>query len=957
MAKIFSSKKINLYLLLLLFQLIKSEDIKPFVIKQLKFGSFSKYLWNTNESYIYYIDIHNYKLGQENVFQILSETNKLMHNLTVSEINESIIFDNKSEIIKKETYNISFHIKLRPKPKRYYYEVLIKKTDINQKYFVILIEPKIYQNTEVVLTISTIIPVYNITKKDISDGKVFSRIFYMNAKIEKFFKFNIKDISLKKQNLILLVGDKSVSSFYLNTITSKERRSKVLIIQKNTTYEVNHVIYLSLLGPTNKTKFQITLDEHDISYSYGVNRDLTSFYIERLNCSKDYYIFQNYITYVDEKLDINYHLDINSIYGDYNMTYYENIGSNISSIFNPDNDTMEILDENYLKKISGDFSVLKLSCKSPTLLKLNYFNENINLNISEGQEKIVHLDKCLSYYDIYKNNHMKITDMNKKYQFYFGYYKLKETKNEKIKTILKTSIYNYETLHLSDNPDYIIIDSYYEKNKPEKYFSVEVTNDNMYYKLYLISNQYYKNVVEGLTKINYNENSIAFKIRKDICFDYFIFKSYSFNKEIMISLEYDLKIAKKNDIQKDKVMLGMTPVREILKKEINIRFSNPYNKFNSRLQDEDNVYLLVHFMSNEPHFPIYVDIRYYYNNSIISLKPSGTNILLNNEEYKIYGEKDTNFEKILLNINKCDISKNYTIKTFYENNDNLLLLENITNERTFLFHENLFNNTKIVFNENYNNKNNSINNYNNNIFLQQASYYKTGDLYMNYFPVKENIYNELSITKNFSILIEDSYNTTSFEWNDYISNKNNNFSLNYSIYILPKSSPINSICQMALIPPNISLINKTKYQIFLDKGEYKMSIIASVMNNKFPFTTYYDFIEFSIPKKYNIRLIIIICAICLILIIFLIFLIIYCKKKPKDELDNLLDESKSRLMSVARVLGLGDEQEGIIINNDKEDKEENEQKSINNRKDSKGEKDGELKENVENDDFRISSDK
>ena len=116
-------------------------------------------------------------------------------------------------------------------------------------------------------------------------------------------------------------------------------------------------------------------------------------------------------------------------------------------------------------------------------------------------------------------------------------------------------------------------------------------------------------------------------------------------------------------------------------------------------------------------------------------------------------------------------------------------------------------------------------------------------------------------------------------------------------------------------------------------------------------------LNFQYLKKYNIRLIIIICAICLILIIFLIFLIIYCKKKPKDELDNLLDESKSRLMSVARVLGLGDEQEGIIINNDKEDKEENEQKSINNRKDSKGEKDGELKENEENDDFSISSDK
>ena len=56
---------------------------------------------------------------------------------------------------------------------------------------------------------------------------------------------------------------------------------------------------------------------------------------------------------------------------------------------------------------------------------------------------------------------------------------------------------------------------------------------------------------------------------------------------------------------------------------------------------------------------------------------------------------------------------------------------------------------------------------------------------------------------------------------------------------------------MVLIPPNISLINQNKYEINLDKGEYKMSIFASIINKDFPLTTYYDFIEFIIPKKYN----------------------------------------------------------------------------------------------------------
>ena len=226
---------------------------------------------------------------------------------------------------------------------------------------------------------------------------------------------------------------------------------------------------------------------------------------------------------------------------------------------------------------------------------------------------------------------------------------------------------------------------------------------------------------------------------------------------------------------------------------------------------------------------------------------------------------------------------------------------------------------------------------------------------MNYFPIKEKIYNELSITTNFSIWYEDGFNLTTFLWNDYITNKNDNFTLNYSIYILPKSSPINSICQMALIPPNISLINENKYEIHLDKGDYKMSIIASIINKDFPLTTYYDFLEFKIPKKINIKLLIIFCSFGLIIIIAFISLIIYCKKKRKDELEDVTEDEKSRILNVAKVLGLSDEQEGIIINNDIESSDDNEKDIISS--DINEKKENKFQVNENNDSFSITSDK
>ena len=147
----------------------------------------------------------------------------------------------------------------------------------------------------------------------------------MHTKIEKFIKYNISDISLENHNLILYVFDQGVSSFYINNLTSYDKRTQLFIFEKNSIQEKNIIVYLSLLGQADKTTLQIMLDDHDISYIYSSNRKSTDYYIERINCTKDLYIFESYFD-VQEKINKeNLYLDINPIYGDYDIFYFDNI--------------------------------------------------------------------------------------------------------------------------------------------------------------------------------------------------------------------------------------------------------------------------------------------------------------------------------------------------------------------------------------------------------------------------------------------------------------------------------------------------------------------------------------------------------------------------------------------------------------------------------------------------------
>lgn len=923
------SKMIITQIILVLFlstnYIISSKEI--YNISQLEEFSIIKPEWNPALKYIYTLNIEQYALNDEIIIQIITEDSSLLLNITLHEIDENYILLNKTEEIdiKKEAI-ISKSVKYRFKPRKFYKEILVKKKKSNQKLFVLLLNPELLRKnkTDLELSVTNKIPIINIHKSEIADGNCFNEIYNMDPKIEQFVKFNITNVSLENHNLILYINEQGVSSFYLGDLNgSKRRMTSLFIYEKKSKKENNFIIYLSLLGQANEAKFQIMLDDHDLIYTYSNSRRFLNHYIEKLNCTNDFYIFECYhhtFGYIRKEI---FNLDVIPLYGDYEMFYNDissNYINNITSLFSKNHNGTQKIEG--IIPLNSDMSVFILSCKKPTLIGVKYIGQNININISEGQEITCTFDR-----NRFWHNFIFLKDLNKEYIFYFGFYKLS---NESAKYVSNYhSIKNFDpnkyygtfySLNTAVNMTEKIGKLYYGKDRDKIEFDIESQNNGVNLKIYLISNQYYKNIIEGFTKLIQGERAIAFKIRNDIIFDYFIFKAHNNNSKNILSMNYELKIVENKFIEKDKVMLGINPFLNYRNHEINMKFSNPYNKFNTRVKEGEFVYLLAEFLLVDYLYPIYIDIRYYYDDKIISIDETKPKILMDKKEYKIYGNNNSDsVDNILININKCNSFNNYIIKTFYENDNNLISEENIINQRTLLLHKNLFNNTKIIIYAN------GLNNNTNNSLNQQKSYYENGDLYMNYFSLKNNLDKLIQITDNYSISHEDiDRSEILFKWNPYISQEQQEiFPVNYSIYILPQDSPINSICQMSLIPPNISLINILNHKIKLVKGKYKISIVASVVNQDFPLITSYDFLNFEVSNRVDIKLILILTVPSFALIVVLILLIAYCKHKiKKDEIDDLKIDRRAKLLSA---LGFNDsdEKEGIIFNNNYEDENEN----------------------------------
>ena len=123
------------------------------------------------------------------------------------------------------------------------------------------------------------------------------------------------------------------------------------------------------------------------------------------------------------------------------------------------------------------------------------------------------------------------------------------------------------------------------------------------------------------------------------------------------------------------------------------------------------------------------------------------------------------------------------------------------------------------------------------------------------------------------------------------------------------------MCQLFLIPSNKSIINKTEIKIDLNEGQYKITIIGTVIDSEIPFEIMYNILELNVIKKTNITLIILLSllgAMIFILILFMIF-----RKK-------ILFALKRRRLS-ENIFGI-DMNKNILKDNEENEEKENEEK-------------------------------
>ena len=273
--------------------------------------------------------------------------------------------------------------------------------------------------------------------------------------------------------------------------------------------------------------------------------------------------------------------------------------------------------------------------------------------------------------------------------------------------------------------------------------------------------------------------------------------------------------------------------------------------------------------------------------------------------YEIYGDKNYKTQnKIFFNINRCDHSKKYLFINYYEDDKNIINKNNIIKDRDNIISNNYFYNSKIIILAEDNDKDD----HNTNSILNNApaDYYNKGDIIINYFLINEKLYNSIEITNNFTICYEDIMRSTiKLYWNKYISIRSrdvdNQIPVEYSIYILPEDSLIDSMCQLSFVPSNYSVMNSTEKEIEINKGNYKVIIIASVLDKNYPISNIYDSLDLKVSARINIVLVIVLCVIGLIIILIILYVLFrkkrkfLCFKRNEEVLSYKIESNKATL--------------------------------------------------------------
>ena len=595
------------------------------------------------------------------------------------------------------------------------------------------------------------------------------------------------------------------------------------------------------------------------------------------------------------------------LYGNYTIKYYNSIKDLDFEKFDKEHDKAKI---DYSSPLKGYVNVYIIKCIFPSAFYFEIFTQDNfpdHVNVGDSIKTILYPDvgyyreifiENSNYFDIYKV-HVEILDNapeNRSLNCKFPYFKQKE-----YITIKEPEKYHSEIFYLGPYETSFSIGSY----------------EYMLLNYYLTSNHLFHNIIEGKTKIDKSISNTALKIKKDIYFDFIKIK---IKCETNIKGYYELKLINNKDIEDESnaVMVGLPQVAMPFSSLVHLNISNPYNKFDqiSSFDEKDNFYYLLFSFEIKDDNPIYLDIEYIHNDQNITLHSLKSEIIIPQTEYEFfsYGGDYKTKDKILFNINKCNNLANFTLVNYYENKENIISKVPIVEPHQTILIDNYHYKGKFIITKE-SGKEEKLNE----SLIFPANYYHKGDILLNFFSIESSKLKEIKFNNDFSISYEEeTWDNITFNWNHYAFRESNNNKMNiptnYSIYVLPKNSVVNTICQLHLIPSNKSVINSNEVAIELKEGEYKISIIAKIIDNDIPFEIRYDTLELKVVKKMNLILIIFLGVLGLAFILFILFIIFWKKK--------IFMFKKRRDLEINGEDDIADSVDNIMKENSEEEEEE-----------------------------------
>ena len=532
---------INLFISsIMAIDLINNEE--QIIPKKLIHGIPQNDTWKIEGFYEYYIDISNYELNEENIFEIYSKNTNIdsvdikLYILLTDAKEETLIKNGTIKPnIKKDKYRIkSLNIMKDTILDKTYFFLPFKKTNSSQNYFIILVQNVLDEELQIFCYISERIKTININQVNPDKIEIYEKEIETRNDIRLYYKIDVSKINLIKNNVYFFIDKENTYielevNYFFDFSSLEVYNYNILILEKNNS-NISEVFFgVKSKITNNHLILSIRIDDNAFYYINDNERKETKLYVENMKCNKEVFIIEDY--YSSEEY-IAYVLMLDYLYGNFNFELY-------SSIQNLDF-------ENYQKEEGQEitymitplnyslFNIYILKCKTPTAFNFEIFSYGNSPKELKLGQKI----KTGFWPNVYYFNEIKIDNSN-----YFDQYKINvkiisydPTKNRTLYLLFQLQGQNKYVQINEPNKEHTEI--IYAYNKGKTFFRFGIL-DYIYVEYYFTSNGLYTNIEEGRTVIDRFKQNVAIKIKKYWDFDYISFKAKC---EDNISGKYELQL-------------------------------------------------------------------------------------------------------------------------------------------------------------------------------------------------------------------------------------------------------------------------------------------------------------------------------------------------------------------------------------------------------------------------------